>query len=74
MQAADGGDAAAAGGDGGGEEGALVPTVFPPRRPKTYTLKKGQVRASRGVCVCVNSRKVGSAAQPRRGPRRAVLL
>lgn len=46
MQADDGPEAEA-GGDGGGEEGTLVPTVFPPRRPKTYKLKKGQ------VCACV---------------------
>ena len=45
MQGADDGPVAEAGGDGGGEEGALVPTVFPPRRPKTYKLKKGQVCA-----------------------------
>eukprot|EP00752_Nemacystus_decipiens_P014552 g12961.t1 len=42
MQA-DGEPAGEAGVDGGGEEGALIPTVFPPRRPKTYKLKKGQV-------------------------------
>lgn len=48
MQSSDGGGPEAeAGGDGGGggEGGALIPTVFPPRRPKTYKLKKGQVRA-----------------------------
>lgn len=26
--------------------GALAQTVFPPRRPKTYELKKGQVRST----------------------------
>eukprot|EP00903_Cladosiphon_okamuranus_P018597 g17119.t1 len=43
MQADDGPAAEAGGDSGDGEEGALVPTVFPPRRPKTYELKKGQV-------------------------------
>ncbi|CAN0014905.1 unnamed protein product [Scytosiphon promiscuus] len=41
MQAADAGPEAESGGDGDG--GVLTPTVFPPRRPKDYTLKKGQV-------------------------------
>lgn len=43
MQAADGGPEAGADADDGGEQDVLVPTVFPPRRPKTYKLKKGQV-------------------------------
>lgn len=33
---------------GDGDSGVLTPTVFPPRRPKDYTLKKGQVRRRGG--------------------------
>ena len=32
----------------GAEIARLTPTVFPPRRPKTYNLKKGQVGVGRG--------------------------